>query len=285
MLADNSDRTIARLLNEGRPEALLREHFEVERSLASRLRHAGRDERLAIYGSVYSELFDRIVDHPQTRENAEIRAAQIENQLGTIRNMFPKIGDFLEIGAGDAHLACSIAPQARHVVAVDVTDALFPCEIPSNVQKLLSDGIHIDLADATIDLAYSYQVLEHLHPEDARAHLREVWRVLRPGGAYYCVTPNRYSGPHDISVYFASTPQGFHLREYSYGELADEMRGAGFCSCEPRLVRRTSSTRVPLAVAKMLESSATALESVFGRRIRFVPKLRAALGIHMVGIK
>ncbi|MEO1366456.1 MAG: hypothetical protein AAFX50_04730, partial [Acidobacteriota bacterium] len=35
-------------------------------------------------------------------------------------------------------------------------------------------------------------------------------------------------GPHDISAYFADEPLGFHLREYSHGDLHREARRAGF---------------------------------------------------------
>jgi SAM-dependent methyltransferase len=70
--------------------------------------------------------------------------------------------------------------------------------------------------------------MEHLHIEDAEPQLREIYRVLKPGGQYLCTTPNRVSGPHDISVYFDEIPRGFHMREYDYGSLRSLLLGAGF---------------------------------------------------------
>jgi hypothetical protein len=52
--------------------------------------------------------------------------------------------------------------------------------------------------------------------------------VLVPGGAYICVTPNRLSGPHDISRYFDKVATGFHMKEYSIRELEATFRKAGF---------------------------------------------------------
>ena len=39
-----------------RPPELLRQHYEVERELADRLRHSTREERRTLYGEVYDEL-------------------------------------------------------------------------------------------------------------------------------------------------------------------------------------------------------------------------------------
>ena len=80
----------------------------------------------------------------------------------------------------------------------------------------------------TINVVYSHQVIEHLHPDDAVTHLQEVYRVLSPGGAYICATPNRLNGPHDISKYFDREATGFHLKEYTTTELYGLFRQEGF---------------------------------------------------------
>ncbi len=47
-------------------------------------------------------------------------------------------------------------------------------------------------------------------------------------GAFFCITPNRLAGPHDISMYFAPIATGLHLKEYLIAELAKLFRDAGF---------------------------------------------------------
>jgi SAM-dependent methyltransferase len=55
--------------------------------------------------------------------------------------------------------------------------------------RFLRAGTALPLADASFDLAVSNHVIEHLG--DAALHLRELSRVLRPGGLAYLATPNR----------------------------------------------------------------------------------------------
>lgn len=211
----------------------LREHYEVERELADRLRAASKEERRRLYGVVYAERSRRIPHHPLVRAaaDAEARARGVEPQVRLIRRFVGRATTFLEIGAGDAAVAIGVAPFVGRATAVDVTDALVPADgLPGNFAFLVFDGFDLPLEDASVDFVYSNDVVEHLHPEDVQDHLRAVHRVLRPGGRYLCVTPNRLSGPHDVSRHFATTPQGFHLREYTVGELVDALRAAGFRS-------------------------------------------------------
>lgn len=72
--------------------------------------------------------------------------------------------------------------------------------------------------------------MEHLHPGDAGDQLRNLWRALKPEGKYVCVTPNRLTGPHDISQYFDDAPSGLPLMEHGISELRDLMLAAGFRS-------------------------------------------------------
>jgi ubiquinone/menaquinone biosynthesis C-methylase UbiE len=148
--------------------------------------------------------------------------------------LLPLVGGgrrYLEIGCGDASVTFAMATHVRQAFGLDVTDALVNAALaPTNFRFLTTDGVHIPLPSASIDLAYSNQLMEHLHPDDAEAQLREVARVLAPGGLYLCRTPNRLTGPHDISAYFDYQATGFHLREYDYRSLRQLMRAAGFSS-------------------------------------------------------
>lgn len=99
----------------------------------------------------------------------------------------------LDVGCGSGHIAAALAglvgPEGE-VHAVDVRD-----------QRLVHDGYafhHVDgttlpLADESLDVVVSNHVIEHVGDErDQLHHLREVRRVLRPGGVCYLAVPSRW---------------------------------------------------------------------------------------------
>ncbi len=78
--------------------------------------------------------------------------------------------------------------------------------------------------DASTDLVYSGQSIEHVSLDDARAVAREVARILRPGGTFALDTPN-------AEVCRLQTPDMIdpdHRHEYTLAELVRLLEGAGF---------------------------------------------------------
>jgi len=229
-------------MTEHRTAARIRHHYEVERALARRLRASTADERVTLYRDVYDQLFREVPDHPQLHRTIDPAAIARRVRYG-LAMLAPFAGpevQFLEIGAGDCALAFAVAPQVARVIAVDVAELATGARPPANFELRLTTGPALPLGSSTIDVAYSYQLVEHLHPDDVAEHLREVARVLRPGGRYLCVTPHRYTGPHDVSRHFDEVAVGLHLKEYTYVELAELLRVAGFTDVRPGARRRLS---------------------------------------------
>lgn len=246
-------------MHNDRDPARVRFHYEVEKELAERLKQAPAGERLGLYGPLYDELFRRVTDHPQTlqKSSGESKRRATLEQLALIR---PLLGDascqFLEIGAGDCALSVAVAPFVESVKAIDVSKTITQSDtLPKNVSLILSDGINIPVPDNSIDLAYSNQLMEHLHPDDALAQLRNIFAALKPGGTYVCITPNRVSGPHDVSRGFTSTASGFHLKEYTMRELRSIMREAGFTSFSQSGLIKGKPVRYPLGLALAVEAA------------------------------
>lgn len=217
---------------EARSREELERHYAVECELADRLRRASREARRGLYGEVYDELFRR-VRLPSLAADPDVEGQVVELQYVALRPLLAADGVFLEIGAGSCALAARVAREARRVVAVEaseeaVAESVTGSAAPENLELVLSGEIPLALGDESVDVAYSCHFLEHLHPEDALEHAAEVRRVLRPGGAYLGVTPNRVWGPHDISRYFDDVPRGLHLKEYTHADLARIFRRAGF---------------------------------------------------------
>src|SRR6185295_10939699 len=104
---------------------------------------------------------------------------------------------FLEIGAGDCSLSVAVASICKEIIALEVSNEIAGVSgLPNNVKLILFNGFDIPLEDASVDISYSNQLMEHLHPSDAGDQLRSIFRVLRKGGSYICITPNRITGPH-----------------------------------------------------------------------------------------
>ena len=95
--------------------------------------------------------------------------------------------------------------------------------------------------------------MEHLHPDDALLQLTNVVRAIRPGGAYICLTPNRVSGPHDVSRGFNKVATGFHLREYTGREIRETFLSAGFARIDFYAGGRGRYVRIPTALALSAE--------------------------------
>jgi hypothetical protein len=139
-----------------------------------------------------------------------------------------------------------IAQRVRHVYAVDVSEVIAGSvrRLP-NFNLIISDGIAIDVPPASVHVAYSHMLLEHLHPDDAITHLREVFQALAPGGVYICITQHSISGPHNVSKDFDEVATSFHLKEYTYQELRSLFRQAGFWSTQMWIRAKGHSFRIP----------------------------------------
>jgi SAM-dependent methyltransferase len=252
----------------------LQYHYEVEKELGDRLRNAAKADRAGLYKSVYDELFRRVPDHPQvTAPNRTSHQKKVAGQLRLIEPFLNSSTAFLEIGGGDCALSFQVAPRVKMAYAAEITDQLISQPTLPNFQVILSDGSSICLPSDTIDLAFSFSVVEHVHPQDVIEHLAEVYRVLKPGGIYYSVTPNRLLGPHDISRYFDTFATGLHLKEYTIGELAKLYRNAGFREIWVEKNLKSRRVPVPLPVMRVAEgivgSLPWAVRSFLGKSRRF----------------
>ena len=91
----------------------------------------------------------------------------------------------LDLGCGSGEIAAQLATIAQVSCADAIDQRTQGKELPFH---LVRDTL--PFADGAFDIVVSNHVIEHL-PELA-IHLREVRRVLRPGGIAYLATPNRW---------------------------------------------------------------------------------------------
>ena len=266
----------------------VRQHYLIEKELAGRLKASRPEERRHLYNLLYDELYQRLPDHPRwtVKRDPEARKRAVQEELGVLKRFLTPEMVFLEIGPGDCQLSLEVARCTRHVYAVDVSsEALSLADRLGNLETVLTDGISIPVPSSSIDLAYSNQLIEHLHPDDTRNQMASVLSVLKPGGMYICRTPNRLNGPHDVSRGFDEVATGFHLKEYSYRELTQLFRDAGFDKIRVLFTPRSFCFSLPVFSVKLIESALAALPACMITKIGSWPLIRTVLRIQMLGVK
>lgn len=266
----------------------IKDHYEVEKALADRLRNARAEDRAKLYSVLYTELFRKVPLHPQlTRvHNAQQLSEIVSEKMRLLSRFLGRDTVFLELGAGDCRLAIEAAKYVKHVYALDVSDEVNQgIERPENFELVLSNGTDIPIAPGSVNVAYSYQLMEHIHPDDAREQLMNIYRVLAPGGVYICITPNRLSGPHDVSRYFDPVATGFHMKEYTVTELGNTFREAGFGRAIALVEFRKQFVEIPTASARVLESAVEYLPRAARQAVVEKPLIRNVLMAAVVGKK
>jgi len=265
----------------------LRKDYEIEKELAARLRNASRQERRFLYSSVYDEYYERVSQAPQLirKSSPELTAVLVSTQMRFLNRFLNKEATFLEVGAGDCALSIELSNHVKQVFAVDASANISEgFTLPHNCKCIISDGISFPVPKNSISVVYSNHLMEHLHPDDAIVQLQNIYNSLIGGGHYICITPNRLSGPHDISKYFDTVASGLHLKEYSVSELVKLFKKIGFSRFDSYVGAKGYYIKVPITLQRLLE----ALIGRFPNNIRFLiarTPLRGLLGIRLVGKK
>ena len=106
--------------------------------------------------------------------------------------------NILQVGCGAGRIEKSLAPRMGHVYGVDISSEMVALARKrlggfANTTIEKNDGRELPFPDCSIDNAFSFLVLIHIHdPSVVRALFSEVWRVLAPGGRFV-VTHASYS--------------------------------------------------------------------------------------------
>ena len=202
------------------------------------LKEQDPQKRMILSGEYYNNIFTNPLEDISLDPQNKIR------NYGFIPDMIEKEKDLfrekivVDFGCGAGPSTELISRYATYVYGVDCSSVIIEEAKKNfghleNAQFLSLEKIELSLEDETIDVVYSNDLIEHLHPSDAFTHFQEVWRVLKKGGKYYFWTPGSRTGPHDFTSNFC--PKGFgilsqasHIKEYDLNELMDILKMSKF---------------------------------------------------------
>jgi len=148
-------------------------------------------------------------------------------------------GRVLDWACGPGLVSAALAPRAREVVALDLTDATLRVAGRKlaeagrgNVRRVRADGLRLPFPDARFDAVVMRLALHHLEsPEDA---VREVRRALRPGGVLAILDLLAPDDAQDDQLLTAleRLRDPSHVRALRAAELTSVVSGAGFTVSE-----------------------------------------------------
>lgn len=146
-------------------------------------------------------------DQPKSYEEKRIFRYSLQNYMHEeYRFQDFKDKKVLEIGVGSGIDAAEFLRNGANVIGIDFSsnairnaNLLFK-EAKVDGQIILADARALPFTDSEFDAVYSYGVIHHI--PDIRAVLREVKRVLKPGGLFMGMAYNRDSLLHAYSIIY-----------------------------------------------------------------------------------
>jgi SAM-dependent methyltransferase len=136
----------------------------------------------------------------------------------------------LEIGCGSGAIAHYFATCAELDCAVDAVDVIDQRQAREGYSFQVVDGVRLPFGEDRFDVVISNHVIEHVGDgAEQLTHLREIARVLVPGGVAYLATPNRWQmvEPHYRLAFLSWLPRRWRS---SYLRISGK---GGYYDCEP----------------------------------------------------
>jgi ubiquinone/menaquinone biosynthesis C-methylase UbiE len=164
----------------------------------------------AIYDAFYAKYYDAL------HGNKECAIEQLKIIVYYAKNI--KFVKLLDIGCGTGYGTAHLAKHAAYALGVDYSGATLEqsrkeYENIKNLEFLECKVPPITIEDESFDVVTAFQFIEHIsNPVD---FIKEVYRILKPGGFFLCTTVNG-----EMSL--ARNP--FHVFEYTFETMEADFK-------------------------------------------------------------
>ena len=143
----------------------------------------------------------------------------------------------LEVGCGAGSMTAHLHQQGFNIIGTDLSKDLleYAQKTHPKTKFVLMNGESLDFEDESFDIVMSFDVIEHI--PDTKQHFKEVHRVLKKGGKYIFVTPNKIVNlPYCIVKDKSLTKwKNYHMSLQTKRSICREFSKAGF-RCEILIV-------------------------------------------------
>jgi SAM-dependent methyltransferase len=187
----------------------------------------------------------------RARQTAGASAAVIYSAVvELLKEVGAPISRLVDVGCGRAALRAFLGPRCTSYIGVD---AILHKGLPEDVElvQLDLDTGRVPLPSASSDVVTCLETIEHV--ENPRALVRELYRLVRPGGVVLVTTPNQLSVLSKLSlltknefVHFQERP-GLYPAHISALLEIDLLRIFREVGLQQIVVRYTGEGRVPLS--------------------------------------
>lgn len=128
----------------------------------------------------------------------------------------PNVGLFLDVGCGECNYTNILRDEARRIISLDMQKPQNP--LANDTTFILGSIENLPFKEDSFDFIYCLSVLQLI--QDDRAAVKEIFRILKPGGRFYLTIPTRCSvfrAIRDLEIYFGTYkyPQ-YNVKHHHY---------------------------------------------------------------------
>ena len=148
----------------------------------------------------------------------------------------------VEFGSGAGEFARRLKARFGNLTCLDISPVYIRKLTQSGYKTIAADfNQHLPLAANRFSGAVALEVIEHV--VQAELFLKEVRRILKPGGWLVLSTPNIAWWGYRLMAVFGRPPkkEGYHLRFFTHYSLTRLLKQSGFT-----IIQSNSFTTLPL---------------------------------------